>query len=283
MINKNKIRKIVEAIDIKYGDALIEIGPGHGELTEEIIERFGNLKIERFKLVLIEKDDDLAKKLANKFKFPIRLPGEQASNSQKELILKVRAGGTIIVGDALEILPSLAGNFKSDSYKLVGNIPYYITGYLFRILGELKNKPEKIILMVQKEVAERICAKIPNMNILAASVQIWAEPKVISKVPKEDFRPQPKVDSAVICLRAADYKLQPKQLGNYYKFIRILFKQPRKTILNNLTFGLNNIELGRARIINRLEAININPGDRPQSLNIKQIVKISESFKTNFI
>ena len=86
--------------------------------------------------------------------------------------------------------------------KIVGNIPYYITGKLLRIISELEHKPERTVLLIQKEVALRICATPPDMNRLAASVQFWADAEIIAHVPRNDFSPAPEVDSAVVVLNA---------------------------------------------------------------------------------
>jgi 16S rRNA (adenine1518-N6/adenine1519-N6)-dimethyltransferase len=252
LANKNKLRKIVDALELKSGDTVIEIGPGHGELTKEI----RNEKLE-IKIIAIEKDEKLIDLLKEKF------------GDDKNI--------KIISGDALRVLPKLTDNkqLTTNNYKLAGNIPYYITGYLFRILGELKNKPSLIVLTIQREVAERVAAKPPEMNLLAASVQFWAEPKIAGYISKKYFRPAPKVDSAIIKLLPR-INTDKKQIDadKYYKFIKILFKQPRKTILNNLTAGTKNKE----EIIKKLQKLNINPTDRPQNLTIEQIKKLSKLF-----
>lgn len=250
--NKKKIQKIVEALELKDGDTVIEIGPGYGELTSELVNWLigKNIKVN---IIAIEKDRELVKLLREKF--------------------AVENNIEIIEGDALKVLPILTTNYKllTTNYKLVGNIPYYITGYLLRILGELKNKPLLIVLLIQKEVAERVCAKSPKMNLLAASVQFWAEPKIIGYVSKKDFRPQPKVDSAIIKLITYDKRLMTNNAEKYYKFIKILFKQPRKTILNNLRPMTNDLQL----LTEKLKLVGINPQARPQDLSIEQIIKLS--------
>ncbi len=242
LINKRKIQKIVEVLELKDGDTVIEIGPGHGELTKQLI-----INNQQLKIIAIEKDKELVEFLKKRF----------AESKNVE----------IIEGDALKVFP-----FPIQNYKIVGNIPYYITGYLFRILGELKNKPSLIVLMIQKEVAERVCANPPKMNLFAASVQFWAEPKIISSVSKKNFRPMPKVDSAVIKLKPLVTVSGSSE--KYYKFIKVLFKQPRKTIMNNLRPMTNNPQL----LKEKLELIGVNSQARPQNLNIKQIVELSTLF-----
>ncbi len=257
LINKNKIKKIIEALDLKQNETIIEIGPGHGEITENLksqIRPSGDLPKAKtnLKIFAIEKDHSFVLELQKKFALDKNIE--------------------IIEGDALKILPELTQNSKliTHNYKLIGNIPYYITGYLFRILAELKNKPSLTVFTIQKEVAQRVCVKPPKMNLLAASIQFWAEPKIISYISKNEFRPRPKVDSAIIrLLPARNYANFDADLrGKYYKFIKILFKQPRKTILNNLKL-LANTKL----ITQKLKSAGINPQDRPQNLTIEQIKK----------
>lgn len=256
LINGVKLRKIVETLDLKSDDTIIEIGPGHGELTEEL--RIQNLE---FRVIAVEKDKKLAENLKEKFAHDENIK--------------------IIEADILKILPQIPKSYvlNSKSYKIVGNIPYYITGHLLRIVSELKNKPSLIVLTVQKEVAERICAEPPKMNLLAASVQFWAEPKIIDYISKKDFRPQPKVDSAIIKLKSITVSMRPHEkcyeIGaeEYYKLIKILFKQPRKTIVNNL----EGTGKSKNEIMEILEKLRINPGDRPQNLTIEQIKRLANT------
>jgi len=256
LINKRKIQKIVEALELRDGDTVIEIGPGHGELTTNFksYSPIGGLNL---KIIAIEKDKELVEFLKKRF--------VESKNVE------------IIEGDVLKLLSQLTNDLQqtTNDYKLVGNIPYYITGYLFRILGELKNKPSLIVLLIQKEVAERICAKPPKMNLLAAAIQFWAKPKIIANVSKKNFRPAPKVDSVIIKLDSLDSFAVASDSGeNYYKFIKILFKQPRKTILNNLRPMINDPRL----LTEKLQKLSINPQARPQNLDIKKIMELSTLF-----
>ena len=265
LVNKEKLKKIAEALELKDGDLVIEIGAGHGELTEELRSTNRELRI-----IAIEKDKKLAEFLRKKF----------ASDKNIEIIQE----------DALKFLSSIIHNslFKIQNYKIVGNIPYYITGRLLRILSELaaspkrgeprpeisgrENKPSLIVLTIQKEVAERICAQPPKMNLLAAAVQFWAKPKIISYISRKDFRPIPKVDSAIIKILSIAFKQRSLgkcyREGNYYKFIKILFKQPRKTIANNLAEGL---KIPKEKIIKNLADLGIKPNERAQNLSMAQL------------
>jgi 16S rRNA (adenine1518-N6/adenine1519-N6)-dimethyltransferase len=268
--NKGKIRKIADSLDLKEGDFIVEIGPGHGELTRELIA------VPNVKVIAVEKDKSLALKLKENFEFRI-------SNFKKNSNDK-NSKPEVIQGDALKILPSLIQNSKlktqNSGYKVAGNIPYYITGKLLRVLGELvtgvmtrHNIPpiSLVVLMVQKEVAERLTAKPPKMNLLAASVQFWASPEIIDYISRKDFSPPPKVDSAIIKLITKNQQLTTDE--NYYKLIKILFKQPRKTILNNLAGGLGK---EKKEITEALGRIGINPLDRPQNLSVEKINKLAK-------
>ncbi len=254
--SKRKLRKIAESLNLQDNDTVIEIGPGHGELTREIRKQ----KIEN-RIICIEKDLKLA----------VEIESLELNN------LKV------ITGDALKILPEITKHYSLNTrpYKLTGNIPYYITGHLFRIISELKNKPSISVFTIQKEVAERICALQqvqgkPKMNLLAASVQFWAEPKIVGYVPKKYFHPAPKVDSAIIKLETRKQKIENRMSKKYYKFIRIIFKQPRKTILNNLIVGFNTLKKGE--IIEKLSKVGVRPDARSQNLKIEELSKLSTLF-----
>ena len=278
LLNKKKIGKIVETLDLKSGDVVVEIGPGKGALTFSLYKKCRELDC---RIIAIEKDRELANQLKEKFM------------GDKNI--------EIIEGDALKILPEITKSHKLKAkslprsspksllrgYKIIGNIPYYITGYLFRILGELENKPSLIVLTIQKEVAQRICAKPPKMNLLAASAQFWAEPKIVGYVPKKDFRPAPKVDSAIIKLKP--FATASCSSDKYYKFIKILFKQPRKTILNNLVASIKHqvvstgYQASREKIIKKLQEIGVDPQARPQNLSIEQIKELSKITAIDFL
>lgn len=254
LIDKTIISRIVEQLKIKPTDTIIEIGPGHGELTEKILEN----KPKR--IIAIEKDRRLAQKLVSSL-----------AVSNKNI--------KVIEGDTLKVIPELFTN-ELKSYraiKLVGNIPYYITGHLLRILGELENKPEIIVLTIQKEVAERIVAKPPKMNLLSASVQFWGTPEIIQIIDKEKFNPVPKVDSAIIRIVPVKSQVLRVKGQGFYSLIKILFKQPRKTILNNLKeFTINNRKIPTEEIQKILKKCNIDPKLRPQNLSIEEIKLIAK-------
>ncbi len=245
LINKSAIKKIVAALNFQSEDIIIEIGPGKGALTDELANQLTG-KSGYKKLILIEKDRDLAAGLYKKY----------FQNKQIE----------IINDDALKALPKIIN--QKINYKIIGNIPYYITGKLLRILSELEKKPKLAVLMIQKEVAERIFSAPPKMNLLSAAVQFWADPKIILHLKPDDFDPPPKVNSAVIKLTTNGKQSTTEFSNHYYKLLHIIFKQPRKTLMNNLKSGL---DLSKSDIENNLKSLKIDLNSRPQNLSLEQI------------
>ncbi|MDO8601684.1 MAG: 16S rRNA (adenine(1518)-N(6)/adenine(1519)-N(6))-dimethyltransferase RsmA [bacterium] len=260
--NQKAIDDIVEAVCVARGDVIIEIGPGTGALTKplaELCEKRGA------KLFAIEKDAKLV------------------IDIQKEVsFLENR----VEHGDALEILPRLVSryNLQTTTYKLIGNIPYYITGQLLRVISELEYKPAKTVLMIQKEVAERVSgnARKGSMNLLAAATQYWGDVKVLFTLKPQDFTPPPEVSSAVIAitprlnLQPTTYNLQPSA---YYQFIRAAFKQPRKTLLNNLAEGFP--DLTRDKITDLMSKNGLVLTTRAQDLNVPDLERLASLFEAS--
>lgn len=249
LTNKQAVAKIVASLNLQDKETIIEIGPGEGVLTFPLIEA---CKKTGLKLIAIEKDWLLAE---NFKKF-----------DSKEF--EIRAG------DALKLLPSVVDSAQNaqNKLKIVGNIPYYITGNLLRTISELKNKPILTVLMIQQEVAERLSAKPPKMNLLAAATQIWADPELILKLKPDDFNPPPKVNSAVISLKLRTFGLSESQITAYYRFIKALFKQPRKTAANNLSDGL---EITKPEAEKLIGFVNLPKNARPQDFNLEKIIELS--------
>lgn len=263
--NSPDLRKIVRTLALETGDTVIEIGPGHGELTRELASVLS--RTPDTKLIAIERDEMFYEKLVN-------------SNWKLE-----REKVKFIHKDILKILPKLVTNYQLPvtNYKIVGNIPFYLTGRLLKILSELEPKPKSIVLTIQKEVGERICAhptrmnpthrKCPmcGMNLLAASVAGWAGAKIAGIIPRNHFTPPPKVDAVILKLVPLDGRsAAPKA---YYELVRMLFKQPRQTILNNLARGLR-----REKNVLReaLTHAGVNPDARPQNLSREDILTVSQ-------
>ena len=243
---------IADALEPTGEDAVIEVGPGHGELTRALLE-----KVPKLHLLTIEKDARLAKELRRIF--PVsRFPN-----------LVVREG------DVRKELPGVVARFSNkNGFKVIGNIPYYLTGYLFRLLGDLPKRPTRAVFTIQQEVAERIVALPPRMNLLAATLQIWATPKLILKIPARYFSPQPNVNSAVIELNSKPGIPDDSFLKNYFLFVRNLFRQPRKTVLNNLVFAY---PAKKTAVIKALAHLSVPANSRPQNLSVETIIALTKT------
>lgn len=175
----------------------------------------------------------------------------------------------------------------------MANLPFYIAAPVIRKFLQLNNQPRVLVLMVQKEVAQRICAspaKVfakqkfrrampPKMNLLAVSVQFYAEPEIISYVSKKSFWPEPKVDSAILKITPSGKKstivgILPEE---FFRVVKAGFSQPRKMLINNLSAKLR-VKKGLIREI--LQKNHINPAQRPETLTIKDWVQIAKEFST---
>jgi 16S rRNA (adenine1518-N6/adenine1519-N6)-dimethyltransferase len=157
---------------------------------------------------------------------------------------------------------------QAPGYLVVANIPYYITSAIIRHLLENEPKPRRIVLTIQKEVADRICAKPGDMSLLALSVQIYGEPRIAKRIPANAFFPAPKVDSAVLCVDIyAAPKIPPELLDTFFKLIKAGFSQKRKTLRNSLSAGLH---LAAPEVESLLVNAGIDPMRRAETLSIEE-------------
>jgi len=210
LINKRILEEIVQVADLKSSDVVLEIGAGLGNLTKRLAKKVK-------KVVAIEKDRRL-----------VRILKERLSDFTN---IKIVEGDILIsTTDHLQL---------GTNYKIVANLPYYITSPIIRKFLEYENPPKLMVLMVQKEVAERICAKPPKMSLLSVAVQFYSRPEIVKIVKKDFFWPKPKVDSAIlriVPLKITDlfvnYQGVNKKL--FFEIVKAGFSQPRKQIKNNL-------------------------------------------------
>jgi len=252
--NTSAITVIIRTLEIKPDTHIIEIGPGKGALTIPLLRA---MEEKNAHITLIEKDIRLLLPLAEtiKQKFPNIKP-------------------TYIRGDAVELLSEAINKFPHNtSYAIVGNIPYSITGALLRTISELKQKPEQIVIMVQKEVAERISAKAPEMNLLSAITHLWAASKILKILNPEDFSPEPKVKSALLKLTPINPSISHEELTQYSTFFKRVFKQPRKTLLNNLR---EDKKQAPETLKSILEDLKIPQNARPQDLTKALLIKLAQ-------
>ena len=260
LIDKNILKKIVDTADLTPLDIVLEVGPGIGTLTQELAKNAG-------RVIAIEKDKVMV-----------------------EAMRETLAGldnVKIIQGDALKIFNfqfSIFNQFPKSqfsNYKVVANIPYYLTSNLIRNLLENKNPPQEIILLIQKEVAQRICSKPPNMSLLAVSVQFYAEPKIISYVSKNCFLPAPKIDSAIIKItpRAPSSHEFVRARGSrelFFKIVKAGFSHPRKQLSGNLS---KMLKIERKKVNDWLLKNKINPAQRAETLSVNDWENLANSKK----
>ncbi len=236
------LEAMCDAGGVGRGDTVLEIGSGTGSLTEQLLERGADV-------FAIEKDERLLKDLVGKFR------------DSKFYLTE----GDILTFD----LTSLPAN-----YKVVANIPYYLTSNLLRVLSQSPNPPAQMALLVQKEVAERVVSAPGSMSILSVSVQLYYEASLGQVVPARLFSPPPKVDSQILKLA---WHTQPLFVGmdskKFFRIVKAGFSNRRKTLLNSLSAGLH---LNKQEAIKLLENAGINPQSRPQELSLNDWHKLYE-------
>ena len=239
------LESITAAAEIQPTDTVLEIGPGLGSLTRY-------LAVSANVVVAVELDANL-------------IPPLKAVVSPYENV-------HIIHGDILKLAP---GDLISETnYLVVANIPYYITSAVIRHLLESGSKPRKIVLTIQKEVAQRICAKPGDMSLLALSVQVYGAPRIAAHIQAEAFFPAPKVDSAVLVVDIYPAPLIKEELlDSFFKLVKAGFSQKRKTLRNSLSSGLHISPPHAAELLTRAD---IDPQRRAETLSIDEWERFSE-------
>jgi 16S rRNA (adenine1518-N6/adenine1519-N6)-dimethyltransferase len=243
LVDEMALDSIVEAGDLKKTDTVVEVGPGLGVLTQQLAERAG-------KVIAIEKDSTLLDIL--------------------DLNLREHNNVTVVNQDVLSF--DFDSNVK-EPYKVVANIPYYLTSHLFQYFLALENKPQLMVLLVQKEVGHRVTAKPGDMSLLAISVQLYADPQIVAHVSRDSFWPSPQVDSVV--LKIIPKQNQPKiNEKEFFKIVKVGFAAKRKQLHNNLANGLD-MEVGQ--IDSWLRNNNIDPTDRAEDLSLEDWIKLCKT------
>jgi len=250
LINPKIHQEIIKAGEIGENDTVLEVGPGTGLLTTPLAQTGAQI-------IAVEKDSRLAAELNHRF-------GDYKN---------VR----IIQGDILKFDPK---NYKlqAGSYKVIGNLPYYLTSHLIRSLLEDWRKPQLAVFMVQKEVAQRMIAKPPAMNMLGLAVQWYAQAEIITVVAKGNFRPVPKVDSAIIKIVPQPLSAEKSQLTPFlFKIARAGFAGKRKQLANSLANGLS---IPKADLEQVFQKTNLDGRRRPETLSIPEWLKLSSALSS---
>lgn len=232
--DKSVLSHIVECADVNSDDTVLEIGPGLGTLTAELLRSAG-------KVIAVEFDQALARKLPGQF------PGKN---------LEVVTGD--ILSYDLSQLPA--------GYKVVANVPYYITSKIVKSLMTAHNKPSIAVLLVQKEVAERMAALPGDMSILAISAQVYADVTLGDVVPAALFTPPPKVDSQVVVLRTREYPLVAgEHEKDFFRVVKAGFSAKRKKLRSSLSGGLGISKLDAEALLRKA---GISPDARAEDLSV---------------
>lgn len=246
LVDEEALQNIIRAADIKSSETILEVGPGLGVLTEELAKRAG-------RVVAVEKDENLLTIL----KHPL---------SHLEMVEFVHS----------DILKVDLSKYISGPYKVVANIPYYLTSKLFQFLLEKNNPPECLVLMVQKEVGERVIAAPGELSILGISVQVYADAEIAAYVPKTSFWPVPEVDSVVLKITPREKYPEIKDKKLFFRILKIAFAGKRKQIHNTLGNGLH---LDKEKTNELLTKSGIDGVIRPQDLKIEQWIDLYKEIK----
>lgn len=249
ILSKNSLKKMAEAAEIKKFDTVIEIGPGLGTLTRELAETGANI-------IAVEKDY-----------FMVEILKETMAGYKNVKTIKA---------DAKKLLKTENGG----KYKIVANLPYNAATFLIREWLESENPPELLVLMIQKEVAQRIMAVPPHSNLLATSVKFYADTKIIDYVKKELFWPKPKVDAAIIKIvpKNPPAGRSQKTRNAFFAAVKAGFSQPRKQLLGNLAKNLN---ISREKIISIFKDLSISEQARAENLSLNDWQKLSYNLSTS--
>ena len=250
LTDRNAILKMVGASGVNQNDTVLEIGPGTGSLTRELA------KIAK-KVVAVEIDPEMTG----------LLKGNLAGFTNVEVI---RAD--ILEFDEKKLCPR---------YKVVANVPFYLTAPAIRKFLESDNPPVDLTLIVQKEVAWRIAAKPGDMSILAVSVQLYAEPRVIRVISRNCFWPIPNVDSAILKITPKKERLEKQFVSSFFEIAKAGFSQPRKQLINNFSKNLRpHGGWSREETESWLKNSKVESKQRAETLSVDQWISLTKAYST---
>lgn len=244
LVDPHHLAKIVEIAELTSADTVLEIGPGPGTLTRLLAAAAGQV-------IAIELDRGMVNLLQHELPYP---------------------NLTVIEADILETQLPITN--PQSPYKVVANLPYYITSAVLRHVLETTPRPQRVVVTVQKEVAQRMVAQPGDMSLLAISVQFYGQPKLVHHIPAGAFFPPPKVDSAVV--RIDTYTEPPVPVADVERFFRVIkagFSQKRKQLKNSLSAGLHQ---PTTQIATALHQAGIDPTRRAETLSLAEWARLAE-------
>ncbi len=248
------LQDMLDVAKVSSKDMVVEVGPGIANLTKFLIDKAGTV-------LSVEKDPQFTNVL----------------NSLK----KKHKNFSYVLGDILETdMDTMLGDrTKKANYKVVANIPYYVTGKIVQYFLQQEHKPTSMTLLMQKEVAQNLTTKQGSLNLLAISVQLYADVELVEIVPARKFYPAPKVDSAVVHIelfKKSKYNLDAQTEKKLFKILRACFTGKRKQIHNTLA---NNFGIPKDKVQTILKKLKLDHQLRPQQLSIDQWIKLTNEIK----
>lgn len=243
LTDRSVAKDMVEALDIQNGDEIVEIGPGHGVVTDFLVEKAKDLDV---KIHAVELDPRLYQELKTLY-----------SENEKIEVIKDNILDWL-PGFSTEKIFSAEKTFSTDrNLKIIGSIPYYITSPIIHKIIKMRTVPQTVVLLVQKEVAEKIKSTVPDSSYMSSFVQIFFDVKYLGKVPSRKFDPEPKVDGGIIKMTRKSVDFDPELIRKIEGFLHRAYSNPRKML--NKVFKKKELEKG-----------NINPTLRAQNLNAEE-------------
>lgn len=264
LIDETYLDRIAAAAELTPADTVLEIGPGLGGLTQQLAAAAG-------RVVAVELDERLIDPLRQHFADQPHVTivhGDILELDPVQLVSELRIAN--YKGETIDTHYAPWGvlGATQQAYKVVANLPYYITSAVLRHILEAGVRPALAVLLVQKEVAERICATPGDLSLLAVSVQYYAEPRIFYRVPAGAFQPRPKVDSAVLRLDVRARPTMPDVASaDFFRIVRAGFSQKRKQLINTLSAGLH---LPKPTVVAALTQAGIDPTRRAETLSLDE-------------
>jgi 16S rRNA (adenine1518-N6/adenine1519-N6)-dimethyltransferase len=243
LVSRSALRSVVDAAELTPDDAVLEVGAGHGALTLELAQRTRHV-------VAVELDRAI-------------LPVLRETTAPFPNVV-------IVERNLLDVEPG--DIFGAEPYKLVANLPYYITAATLRHFLEARNPPRLLVVMVQREVAERMVAGAGATSLLSLSVQFYGAPRIVAQVPASAFYPPPKVDSAIVRVELHPAPLSMDKRNWFFTLARAGFAEKRKQVHNSLA---RHLDVDSARVGDWLSAADIDPARRAQSLSLEDWLRLT--------